>query len=627
MSEKINNNKLNNYLNQLKEGNNTIYKKDIVETKVFEEKWIETIESYLPSINNIISSPLSTLKRNKELVLVERVRKVDSHSIKHLASNTKYIRKVKDGNVIPNKLQTTHTNVDYFTYENRFIKTLIERLYRFTQKRVEIIKKDIDSKEKTRVNLNSKFNLGNNEVNFDLSMDVSKNLEEKKIKDYNQNLIKRINNLENLIKGMYYSPFMRDLKTAINVKPPINRTIVILKNPDYNNAYLLWTFLDRYDELPFDLNIDISNVTIDQNELETIEKLILDNYFKLLNSNKYQLSEKETLNLKGLRQDVNNPNDLLTNPTYLKMESNLANEYYLKQFTNLFNDNITNHTQDVKLEETALKRSMRDLTSITNNIYSSYFEFNQDRDIFNRLVKEENIFDLFEKEKKKVYYQRLIREVKEIDYNDSVRLERRLINDLLNHNKLLKEAYENEKIITAKNLEEKLLDEHKIKVSKKYYDDLNLLLENVKENREKLRIETNEANEKIRKLERKLKQEQEEYLKEIRDELTKKHNKEIKQLTKEHNIRIERLRQRFVNDEREKDLQLQTRILNLNKEFQHNKGDILKDLNRFFNWKYNEYVNKLNKKMFEAKVLIEDQEIENEFKRRKILSEEIYKNK
>ena len=42
---------------------------------------------------------------------------------------------------------------------------------------------------------------------------------------------------------------------AKKVHPPIMKTNVILKNPDFKNAYALWLYLDRYNALDFDVDV------------------------------------------------------------------------------------------------------------------------------------------------------------------------------------------------------------------------------------------------------------------------------------------------------------------------------------------------------------------------------------
>ncbi|NLG31311.1 MAG: hypothetical protein GX546_01935, partial [Acholeplasmataceae bacterium] len=49
-------------------GDKELYYKNIAETKIFDENWIETLESYFPSLDYIVRNPKSAIKYENELV-------------------------------------------------------------------------------------------------------------------------------------------------------------------------------------------------------------------------------------------------------------------------------------------------------------------------------------------------------------------------------------------------------------------------------------------------------------------------------------------------------------------------------------------------------------------------------
>lgn len=68
----------------------------------------------------------------QEVVAMEKAKKVDSESIRHLASHTQYIRDINEQNeVIPSKILSTYAEDNIGIYENRFIKSLINRVIVF----------------------------------------------------------------------------------------------------------------------------------------------------------------------------------------------------------------------------------------------------------------------------------------------------------------------------------------------------------------------------------------------------------------------------------------------------------------------------------------------------------------
>ncbi len=69
------------------------------------------------------------------------------------------------------------------------------------------------------------------------------------------------------------------------------------------------------------------------------------------------------------------------------------------------------------------------VNNISNALYQSYFEL-EDEDIFTRLVKDVDPKEEFDETKKKAQIAKIIREVKEVDYNNAIRLEKRLNKDM-----------------------------------------------------------------------------------------------------------------------------------------------------------------------------------------------------
>lgn len=621
---------LNTFKNNFKLGENDLYLNKRTEIKSFDETWIDTLESYFPSLNKIVLNPKSDLKYEQEVVLVEKARKITSDSIKHLASNTKYIKSIDDeGMVVPKKILNTYSDIQYATYENRFIKTLIERLFHFVRRRYKVIKDNVESFKRTRLILNTNFPFGDENIDVNLDINVKEELENKEINEYNLKLLKRVEQLNKLITGFYQSEFMKNLEKANNIHPPIMKTQIILKNVDYNNAYLLWLFLDKYNTLAYDLDVTDEKVEINNNFLNNAEEIILLNYLSLLNNqNNKSLNVIETINKskKGFNVIATHPKDLLENPEYLKMESNTANEYYLNQQKTLFEENYLKHSKDVVLEDTALKRAMRDLDSITNVLYEAYFEFDLDDDIFRRLITKDPLNE-FNNLKSQSHYSKLIREVKEVSYNDSIRLERRIIKRILELDNYLINESKKRRILTAKELEEILLKEHTKKKMYEYDRFLRELLEQVKENRIKVQNEKREANKYIDNLINDLKIEEEQYIKDKSKEINNTLNDEFEKLIKEHNRQLRRIKDRFLKDERERDLKLKTKILNINKDHNINLKELDKSLDSYFDERLKDYQKNLNEILVRAKIETESLSMDNEFKRNNIISKELYKKR
>lgn len=70
-------------------------------------------------------------------------------------------------------------------------------------------------------------------------------------------------------------------------------------------------------------------------------------------------------------------------------------------------------------------------------MYQAVFELEEEEDIFKMLIKEVNLDDKLDDAKKKARIARIIRETKEVDYNRSIRLEKKLMREIDSLNRKL----------------------------------------------------------------------------------------------------------------------------------------------------------------------------------------------
>lgn len=124
--------------NELQQGEKTIYNKTVRETKIFDGNFLDVVIGAYPSLLKICRDPKKTLAYMQEVVAMEKAKKVDSESIRHLASHTQYIRDINEQNeVIPSKILSTYVEDNIGIYENRFIKSLINRVIVFLDYKIK----------------------------------------------------------------------------------------------------------------------------------------------------------------------------------------------------------------------------------------------------------------------------------------------------------------------------------------------------------------------------------------------------------------------------------------------------------------------------------------------------------
>ena len=75
----------------------------------------------------------------EEIVPIALSRKTTIESVRHLAQHTDLIQSIdeKTGKITPSKLLNVHKEESLMTYENKFVNTLIDRLYIFINRRYE----------------------------------------------------------------------------------------------------------------------------------------------------------------------------------------------------------------------------------------------------------------------------------------------------------------------------------------------------------------------------------------------------------------------------------------------------------------------------------------------------------
>ena len=68
----------------------------IFEYKQFDEEWIVGLESFFPSLEKITRDIRCTLKYEEEILPVEKTRRTNNQSIRHLIRNTRYIKEINE---------------------------------------------------------------------------------------------------------------------------------------------------------------------------------------------------------------------------------------------------------------------------------------------------------------------------------------------------------------------------------------------------------------------------------------------------------------------------------------------------------------------------------------------------
>ena len=242
----------NIFIQSIKSGSNTFSSYQKYMDHEIDIRWVEAIERAIIPLDNIIRNPRSFIQNVEEIVPIEQARKITSESLRHLAQHTNMIANVSnDGFVTPQKILNVFKEETFATYENRFIYTLLHNLQYFIDKRLRIIQ---NSKIETiyELKVQNEFNIGKEEVKYEFSLSSKESVEKSKLdfkidQDTSEMpVVKRVERLRKIIYDFQNSQLIKSLHGVTLVKPPIMKTNVIMKNPDFKKCLELWYFIERY---------------------------------------------------------------------------------------------------------------------------------------------------------------------------------------------------------------------------------------------------------------------------------------------------------------------------------------------------------------------------------------------
>ncbi len=259
-------------------GEHTIKQHNRLMHKVVDERWIEIVEQSLDAINNIIDKPRRFIATNEQLVPVELARKISSESVRHLSRNTQFISTNEQGDVMPSKILNVTNEESYDLYENRFIYHLIQRLVTFIDKRTDIIFWSTGDEKRSRLSMESTVEDGYEEINYKIEM-VIKNRQSFAENDAdNIPIFMRIDRVRRLTLSLRDSAFCSIMHGCAKVHSPIQRTNLMMKDPDYRTCYKLWQFLESYDEIGYTIEEIDTALEFDEEYLIQLYTNLITNY-------------------------------------------------------------------------------------------------------------------------------------------------------------------------------------------------------------------------------------------------------------------------------------------------------------------------------------------------------------
>lgn len=285
-------------------GNNTLQQKNRILHKVVDERWLTVVEEGVQAIFNIVDKPRRFIATTEEVVPVALAKKITSESVRHLSQNTQFINMNPAGEIQPTHVLNVTTEESFDLYENRFVYHLIQRLFTFVDKRTDVIFWSTGDETCNTMSMESKVDDAYEEISYKVEMTIKNRQSYVENDTDNMDVFKRIDRVRRMSRTLRSSAFCDIMSGCAKVHSPIQRTNLMMKDPDYRTCYKLWQFIENYDEVGYTIEAQDTALEFDEEYLVQMYINMITNYtvFKsLLESDPRKMTEIATKKRKPVK--------------------------------------------------------------------------------------------------------------------------------------------------------------------------------------------------------------------------------------------------------------------------------------------------------------------------------------
>lgn len=205
--------------------------------------WIDAIEEGLPFVERAVEEQRRFIRSNREVVRIDRAKRVSPESVRHLAQHSDMIDHVDENDdVIPKRLLIVEREENFAIYENRFLFTLVTLLCEFMERR------------------NREYCEQNGAILFELTLQRRIQYRRRHLAaqvQYNEEITpdtertsadqhEEIGRLRQRVNALAATQLMQLLRGTPMVTPPIIHTNVFKKNVNFQRSLILYEFLQNY---------------------------------------------------------------------------------------------------------------------------------------------------------------------------------------------------------------------------------------------------------------------------------------------------------------------------------------------------------------------------------------------
>lgn len=243
------------YAKQILEGKSDFNISQVFTKKNYTTDWIDVLEECINPLDTIVRNPRKFIVIEEDIVDISLARSISVESVKHLAQHTNLISSItKKGDVLPNKILNTSKEESFEVYENRFIYTLLLKVRDFIDRRYDSIKNALLQSGELGIDIKSEFNIDGHKMTYSLDSTANIPFDEvvkSKSKSGLISNVERLNRIKSIIGDFLSGAFAKEMRSCALVRPPIQRTNVILKDPNFKKALMLWQYVESTENLEF----------------------------------------------------------------------------------------------------------------------------------------------------------------------------------------------------------------------------------------------------------------------------------------------------------------------------------------------------------------------------------------
>ena len=254
----------------IRRGSGEISLKRQMMRKTLDATWIKVIEDCIIPLDNVIRKPRRFIEENEAVLPIELSRNITSRSMRHLAQHTDYISKIEGDTITPSKILNVFRDETVQTYENRFVNTLINRLYIFVSRRYDAIRENGRASATSVLSYETKFETASVKGKIQLNMEISASSEVEGARTNSHEeaeLWDRLEHLKQVVSAYATSPFVQMMGKSY-VRPPIMHTNAINKNRDLRQCVALWEFIESYEGAGYELSVKDTAEKMDDRYLD-----------------------------------------------------------------------------------------------------------------------------------------------------------------------------------------------------------------------------------------------------------------------------------------------------------------------------------------------------------------------